>query len=180
MTQLNAQKTVNTQALVDLIKVFNLSKIRNVFFINEHSSSPDQASQTFVYKGIQALTFAQQYKGLKGGCAVSTVLQWKSVPKKCPVNTIRLGTDRDTGKPCVHTQSLYAYNRAFSVVATSLGNPNLTNLSKQEQNLFLDWIDFRLGKPVHDRNHRLSVVTVNSILQLAESFLSYSVELIND
>lgn len=180
MQAMNAKKTLNTQILIDCVKSFNLSKIRNTFFINEHTSCPDHNGKVFVYKGLQALTFAIQYRGKANGCAIATATQWKSVPKSAPVNTIRLGMNQDNGQPVVHTQSLFAYNRQFSVTATFTGAPDLSVLKKEERNLVEDWINFRLGKSVPDRNHRLSISKVNQLLQFVETYFTYDVELIDD
>ena len=175
---MNAKKTVNTQSLIDSVKTFNLSKIKPTFFINEHTSTPEHNGKVFVYKGLQALTFAIQYRGKGNGCAISTATQWKSVPKSAPVNTIRLGMSN--GQPVVHTQSLFAYNRGFTVKASFSGTPDLSLLKKDELNLVNDWIDFRLGKPVSDRNHRISISKLNQLLQFVETYFSYDVELIDD
>lgn len=180
MQAMNAKKTVNTQSLIDCVKTFNLSKIKSTFFINEHSSTPEHNGKVFVYKGLQALTFAIQYRGKGNGCAISTATQWKSVPKSAPVNTIRLGINQDNGQPVVHTQSLFAYNRGFTVQAKFNGTPDLSVLKKDELNLVQDWIDFRLGNPVTDRNHRLPISKVNQLLQFVETFFSYEVVLIDD
>lgn len=178
MQAMNAKKTVNTQSLIDSVKTFNLSKIKPTFFINEHTSTPEHNGKVFVYKGLQALTFAIQYRGKGNGCAISTATQWKSVPKSAPVNTIRLGMSN--GQPVVHTQSLFAYNRGFTVKASFSGTPDLSLLKKDELNLVNDWIDFRLGKPVSDRNHRISISKLNQLLQFVETYFSYDVELIDD
>lgn len=180
MQALNAKKTANTQALIDAVKSFNLSKIRPTFFINEHSSTPEHQGKVFVYKGLQALTFALQYRGKSNGCAVSTATQWKSVPKSAPVNTIRLGINRDNGQPVVHTQSLFAYNRKFTVTANFLGTPDLSVLKREERNLVEDWINFRLGNPVPNRNHRIALTTLNKLLQFVEGYFEYEVQLIDE
>ena len=172
---MNAKKTLNTQVLIDNLKSFNLSKVKRSFFINEHTSTPEHDGKIFVYKAAQALTFSLQYKGKANGAAVCTVSQFKSVPKTAPVNTVRFGINKENDQPVVYTQSLFAYNREFSVVAKLIKEPDLSVLKKAEADLVKDWIDFRLGNPVADRNHRLSVFSVNSLLQLAEQFLSYEV-----
>ncbi|NNH78830.1 hypothetical protein HLH17_14490 [Acinetobacter sp. ANC 5380] len=174
MQNLNAAKTVNTQAIIDVINNgFCFAKMKNVFVINEHTSCPDHNNELQVYKDLNALYFALQFKGKNRTCAACTVTQYPSVDKRSPINTIRISTKGDK----VHTQSLFAYNKIFNVAVQFSELPSFENsgLTQAEYNLCVDWINFRTDRPTSKLVHKrgLGIVRINSVLKFAESFLTY-------
>ena len=174
MQNLNAAKTVNTQAIIDIINAgFCFDKMKNVFVINEHTSCPDHNAELQVYKDLNALYFALQFKGKNRTCAACTVTQHASVDKRSPINTIRISTKGDK----VYTQSLFAYNKVFKVAVKSSKLPSFedSGLTQPEYNLLVDWINFRTDRPTSKLVHKrgLGIVRINSVLKLAESFLTY-------
>ena len=176
MQKLNASKTVNTQAIINIINGgLCFSKMKNVFVINEHTSCPDHNSNLQVYKDLNALYFALQFKGKNRTCAACTVTQFPRVDKRSPINTIRLSADGSQ----VHTQSLFAYNKDFNVTVRQSKLPSYeqSGLSQPEYNLFVDWIKFRTDKETSNLVHKrgLGIVRIKAVLKFAESYLTYEV-----
>ncbi|EOZ8645514.1 hypothetical protein ACQWTT_001265 [Acinetobacter baumannii] len=177
MQKLNATKTVNTQAIINIINAgFCFSKMKNVFVVNEHTSCPDHNNNFHVYRDINAVYFALQFKGKMRTSAACTVTQFPSVDKRCPINTIRLSKDGSE----VYTQSLFAYNKEFDIkVRQTAPLPKFeqSGLTQAEYNLLVDWIKFRTDRETSNLVHKrgLGLVKINSVLKLAESYLSYEV-----
>ena len=70
MQKLNATKTVNTQSIINLINGgIHFPKMKNVFVVNEHSSCPDHNNNLQVYKDLNAVYFAMQFRGKMKTCA---------------------------------------------------------------------------------------------------------------
>ena len=177
MQKLNATKTVNTQSVINLINGgICFPKMKNIFVINEHTSCPDHNSSLQVYKDLNAVYFALQFKGKKRTCAACTVTQFPSVDKRSPINTIRLSKDGSE----VYTQSLFAYNKEFNVSVrqtAKLPSYDDSGLTQAEYNLLVDWIKFRTDQETSNLVHKrgLGIARINAVLKLAESYLAYKI-----